>query len=257
MKISHSLLPNLQVLLSRFDERRDALLAYNALVVPAEAAACRLKDRLAEIEGQLAELAAHHIPADPDRISRLIAGDDVQQLAAAEIEARALKTNIISAQRRQIAEDVAAVWQHLSELRAEADRIRQATAAAEEAFLRALADAMLDAYKLSALEFVRTNMPPLHSIAKRVWDRTGQRVDWINRVFPGLQIHWLENEKLPDPKYPDSADYFVFKKTVVWPPGPDNVLVSGEPVLSDDLVDSIIAGLRAPHHGPHGKSGSP
>jgi len=241
MNIRPDLIPGLQSLLLKIDEATAALEQHNALISPAEATAARLTSRLADLDAQAAELADHHIPADQDRIARLIAGDDVQQLDSKGIEARAAKARGVAAQRRQVIEDAAAVQQHLGELNAKAVILRQDIGNAEGAFLRALADAILDAYKLSALEFVQASVPALYSIAARLKSKTGDGPNWAELVFPGPAINWGEDEMVPNPMR--AHVNLMHKRTVVWP-RPDGKLLSGEPVYSDELVDALILAIR-------------
>lgn len=245
MKINDSLLPRLHTLLHAFEEKRDALRAHNTLVVPAEAAVARLLERGEELERRKAELSRPHIPASRSRVSRLIAGENVEQLDAEAIKTRAMKAHALEAELRQLKEDAAAVTQHLTELRGTADTIRQDAKAAESLFLQALADAALDAYKTSAVAFVRQNLLPLQRAAVHLRERTGEGPEWANRVFNGVNIGWLENEKLPDPSHPGSNDYFIYKKTTIWPPASGASSVCGEHLDSDDWLEDSMNAIRS------------
>jgi len=172
-------------------------------------------------------------------------GAEVQQLDKKTIEARAIKEGVIAAHRRQVSQDTAALQQHLDDLNAKAVAMRQTIDSTEVTFLRALADATLEAYKRNAIEFVRSNLPALHSVAARLKSRTGEGPEWAKRVFPGLTINWSDNERVPDPCNPTDPRFFSYKKTRVWPPGLESVLVSGEPVFSDDDVEALIVAIRS------------
>jgi len=136
--------------------------------------------------------------------------------------------------------DLAAVQAHIASLSSSAARIEADITAGEGAFLAALADAALDAYKRDALAFVSQHVPQLHSIVRRLWKQTGKGPEWELTVFSGLKILWYE-----DVLKKASAHHQAERELVVlWPRG-DQALVSGAPIISDELVDGLITEIRS------------
>jgi hypothetical protein len=243
MNLNPDSLPGLRNLLDSFDGMAEALGQHNALIPPADLAAANMRARVADLDRQAAELAAHHIPADPDRITRLIAGVAVPEVDRKEIEARAHRAQVIAALRHQAAEDAAALQAHVDTLNATAAAMRQGVIDAERAFLVALADAVREAYKQNAIAFIEANVPALHSVIALMRSRIGEVPAWVNRILPGISISWREEEQIPDPVRPGTG-YMIHKPVSVWP-RPGEVLMSGKAAASGDLADALIMAVRA------------
>lgn len=239
MQLRPDLIPNLQHLLAELENCRATRRGMDPDIASAEAAVSRLQGRIAELDGQAAEAANVHIPPDQDRVARLLAGGDVAQLDKKEVETRAAKARQIDVQRRQAGTDLAAVQEHLAQLRAGAAAADQAVALAHSHFLHALGDAIVDAYQRAAREFVNTFIPPLYSIRHRIWSATGQYPASVGRIMPGPTIQWAETEVIRQTGNPDR-----FRMTRLWPRFNDT-LESGEHAVSDELIDKLIEAVRA------------
>lgn len=238
MNIRPDLMPDLQALLQELEARREAKSALVPKIASAEAAVARLQAQIADLDSQAAEAANVRIPADQSRVAQLVAGADVAQLDKKEIEARAAKARVIEVQRRQVDSDLAAVREHLGTVLQQASRADQALVQSNVRFLHALGDAVVDAYKRAARDFVAAFVPPLLSVADRLRGMTGT-VPTCESVLHGLQIQWGDGEPIHD--FPGARPRLAI--TQLWPRG-DGTLASGNPVVSDALIDGIIEVVR-------------
>jgi hypothetical protein len=198
-------------------------------------AASRLGDQMAKLNAQVAALSDHSIRPDAKRVAALIGGSDVPQPDRKDIEARSAQLRIVEAQRHQVAQDLAAVRDHLAHLGRQSEAARGDRDQAELALLTRLGEAYFEAYKRDAIAFVRSSVPPLHALANAIGAKNGEVPVWWGFIASILRIHWSErgaNERLPD-------------LVNVWPRH-DETLVSGEAMSSFGGVAPLIAALREP-----------
>jgi hypothetical protein len=233
----------LRTLLSAADgskERRDAIQSQANM---AQAAASRLSQQIADLDQQALEAATPRIRPDQERVQRLIAGEDVPQADKKEIEARAQKGRHIAAQRQQIADDLAAVQDHLAALTSKLNLQRRESDAAELALLQALGEAQFQAYKAAAVSFLETYVPPLHSIANLVGLKAGARPAWWFDVQNNLSVGWcVPSEPLAGHPGPITG-----RLILAWPrvhPDFGDKLISGQPSHSPDIVAGLISQIR-------------
>ncbi len=246
MNLRSDVILDLRLLLAPVDEAQKCLIDLRSAIEQAEAATSRLGNQIAELDSQAADVAAARIRPDAERVALLIAGADVPQADKKDIEARAQKARIIASQRQQLTDDLAAVRLHIGELTNRSIRAKKVYDAAEMALLNALAEAEVEAYKRAAIEFVRQQVPPLHSLAVLIAERTGVLPNWFHNTIGGnLAVRWHVPGALPrNVVNQEPAPELVS----VWPrlAGPHaGNLLSGEPSYSPDVVEGLIAFIRA------------
>ena len=241
MTILPELIAPLRSRLSEWEELHHVAEQHNALLAPAQAAADRLRKQIKALNHQIANLVNQHIPADDDRVARLIAGAEVAHPDRKTVEGRALKEAVVNAERRQVEQDLAAVETHLAGLTAKSASLAQSLCDAEKAFLGELSGAVVATYKRNAIAFVRAHVPTVFSVAEHFRSRTGALSGPADKLLPGPRVDWREEEMRPNPLGGESG--MVPVETQVWPRR-DYLLLSGEPVHSGDLVEALIATIR-------------
>jgi hypothetical protein len=202
---------------------RDQLLAIDDLTLQlgaaeppiqtAQAAAARLRQQLADLDRQTGTLQPTPIAADAQRLEALLAGDDVPHVDKKDIEASAVKTRLLAAQRQQITADIGAIERHLGSLHAGANALQGQIARIERDFAVALGTALFDAYSRDITDFVTVRMPELRSVPDEEY-----------------------NAKIIGTPYGGRSH-------TLWPR--PSAMLSGEPSSSPKIVDQLIAAVRA------------
>lgn len=231
MDLQPDAIAKLQSYVLSVDNLRKAHAEAASQVSVAKDTARRLEERVRELNETIAGIAARGIKPDKKRLMALFIGAEVAQPDAAEIEARAVETRSAEAQRQQTSVDLAAVHDHLAELRDQETEAKRSLAAAELLLLTKMGDAYTEAFKRDAIEFVRSSVPPLHALANAIAVKTGTTPEWWGLISSILRIHWHK----PGTHAPELVN--------VWP-RVDGTLVSGETISSFGGVDGMISGLR-------------
>jgi hypothetical protein len=231
MNLDPKFIPELRSKLVRIDDLRSSVEIVTSKIGPANAAADRLRGEISDLDRQAADIANTLIPSDADRVAQLIGGAGVSQPDKEDVQARALKGHHIAAQRRQAAEDLAALQQHIGGLNAQVAGYDQQIVAVEAAFLGVLGDAVFDAYKRDATEFVAKNLPQLRAVARQLRSATGTPAHWDPSLFGGLNINWYEDEFEKDTQYQ--------KKRVVL------CQTSNQDIGPSDVLKALISDIRS------------
>jgi hypothetical protein len=102
----------------------------------------------------------------------------------------------------------------------------------------ALGDAAFESYKLGAIDFVRTFMPPLVALAAEIERQAGSAPEWQAFIHRSVSIYWSVPAAQP---VPGGIPYDLVR---VWP-RTESTLHSGEPISSPDAVSLMIGAIRA------------
>jgi hypothetical protein len=237
MNLQPSVAAALRAQLVALDSLDDQIQALTAPIEAVQAAAARLRDRIADLDRQIAAPATQPIPVDTQRLEALIAGADVPPIDKTAIEPKAARNRALMADRHQITVDLSAVEGRLGQLNTQAADLRQQRAAAERTFIVAFYDALSEAYRQDIVEFIATHVPPLLSVGFKVRELTGKLPDWHANIMTGLSVTW------PDPTYERATPQSFPRPLNVWP-RMDDTLVSGEPSSSPEIVERLVAAIR-------------
>jgi len=249
MNLEPLALAELHALLRPIDAADAAVEGLAAPTEAARSAAARLQAQLVDVDQQIAATVIPPIapiPAGPDRIEALIAGIDVQKIdpedvvlhSAAAAEA-AVKVRPLNVERQQIAADLSAVQQRITQLEIQASGFHQQRWAAWHVFIVALGDALHEAYRRDVTEFVRTHVPPMLSVGHAIGRLTGGKVPaWHINLSNCLVVTF------PDQEYVPAVPFGAGRLLYVWP-RPDGTLISGEPSSSPGIVDDLTEAIRA------------
>lgn len=245
MNLQHDTILHLRSFLIPVDKSDADLTDLRQKIEQAEGAAGRLEQQITGLNDRMAEVSHKRIKPDTERVAALISGADVPQPDKKDIEARAAELRAIEARRLQVTDDLAAIREHLATLHAQFNLAQRERDQAELALLTALGDAYLEAYKKDAVAFIRSHVPPLHSLANLIREKRGNVPDWWHMIANSLSIGWY----LPgDGTRMGIAGHPIPKHVNLWPRLDfifDGKLLSGEPSSSPEIVEGLISDLRA------------
>ena len=245
----------LRAILCEIDASKLARQAEADKISAATAASARVRRLIAEMDADLDRLSNTRIDVEAERLAHLIAGESVPQAEAGDIEIRAAEARRVKAHRRQSADDLAALEEHLRRLNASLTTFDTQIERLEAGLYSGLGEAILVIYKQAAIKFVAENVPYLRSIAHKIQAATGMEPAWAGRaLFRGaLSIQWRDEELTQETQWHQKSHAPVH----VWPRPDTERLLSGEPFLSGALIDDLIERLRlqepsqTPEETPH------
>jgi hypothetical protein len=244
MNFEPETMTNLRRLLLPVDEAKAIIADLASQIETARAAASRLDIRISDVDSQIAALPTSRIQADAHRVASLIAGADVPLPDKKDVEAAAQRQRHLAAQQQQLVDDAAAVRAHIGDLERRHYRATKQHDQAELALLQALGEASYEVFRTAAVNLVSSQIPPLYSIADRLAIKAGARPLWWFDIVNSFAVGWT----VPADPLPGHPGPIIGRLVQAWPrvhPAFEDKLISGEPSHPPEIVDGLIAFIRA------------